>query len=412
MSCSLVLSACTTGSSAEWEAKSQRGFEAFRDKRYDAAIAAYKDALAEARKFGAQNVKVFTSLKDLGRAQLAADDLDAAEKTFLQAIQLSVGSEGTQDYAVARDISHGLATIYQKRGQVQEADAAYMAALSAARQTDSQASYSNIAYDYKGFLDGIGRGEDAKKLIDDVNERQGAKPSSREIRIKYRKQADDAFAAKHLADAEKFYQLALKESRALNDAALIAKDTEGLAMVFLTKGNYGGAEMCLEDAKAYYQHAPKGFDRRSVPCLNALAVVYTHAGRHTEAQGVLKEILRLTEADDDPNPIVLANVLTNLGVTYERAGDYAREIPLLERARAMHKQAKNRDLYLTDTLRLIVAYREQKQTAKAAKLQKELNAAPMKADTLRKLIAHLSNAADKAGQKDLADAYMSVGKKL
>ncbi len=103
------------------------------------------------------------------------------------------------------------------------------------------------------------------------------------------------------------------------------------------QGNYAEAERAFQAAVRKAEEFGLE-DRRVAVSLSQLAQVYAGQGKHTEAEPVYLQALKIYQAVHGENHADVAATLNNLGVLHRMYGQYAEAEPLLARALAIKEK--------------------------------------------------------------------------
>ena len=118
----LVHSPSAQAGPSEWEKSTRIGAEAFKENRYGEAERQFQTALTEARKFGANDLRLATSCTNLGVLYNSRGQFDKAEPLFEQSVTIKQKALGAFDVDVV-DSAARLCQFYLKRKKLEKADA-------------------------------------------------------------------------------------------------------------------------------------------------------------------------------------------------------------------------------------------------------------------------------------------------
>jgi serine/threonine protein kinase len=267
---------------------------------------------------------------------LATDQL----KRWPEAIQLYTGCIALRPDHVLAHVNR--AACYQKLGQVDEAEAAYTAAI-AAVQTEMDRAYA-----YEGrrdFYEAVGRGDKAREdreHVFQVYEQlkaqaqttvDGAKVSG--IVDQVYRQAAQGRLQEAMAQSEK--SLGNSRARLGPDHPLTLDNMSSLALSYHRAGRLQEA-MALDEQTLEKRKAKLGPDHPdTLTSMNNLAMCYRDAGRLPEAMALLEQTLRQRKAKLGPDDRHTLISMNNLSLCYEDAGRLPEAMALAKEALEKHK---------------------------------------------------------------------------
>jgi tetratricopeptide (TPR) repeat protein len=147
------------------------------------------------------------------------------------------------------------------------------------------------------------------------------------------------------AEGEQAYQLALAiYERAFGpDNAKVARELNGIAVLYVAQGRYADAEPLYRRALAMREKNPGSENLNLALQLSNLGVLYAHEGKYAEAEPLYKRSIAITEKVWDPEHLQLAAILNNLALLYVHEGKYAEAEPLCKRSIAISEKALGPD---------------------------------------------------------------------
>jgi tetratricopeptide (TPR) repeat protein len=233
---------------------------------------------------------------------------------------------GLQSLEAARDIAddewirvftHNTAAMYQKRGDLAEAQQLYDESLSIAKQHDHQSGIAASLHQLAMLAQGQGELTEARRLYGE----------SLEIKKKFGNQSGIASTLHNLAaiaqdqgeltEARRLYEESLEIEKKLGDQSGIAITLHQLGTVNFAEGDFKEAESLLNQSREILE---KLGDKQNIAmCLESIGNLKVAQGSFPEARGLFDEGLDIAQAL--PDKFRIASVKRSLGLLAEREGD-------------------------------------------------------------------------------------------
>jgi tetratricopeptide (TPR) repeat protein len=344
-----LLSGCSGNAGSKekieaWQAEKRSAFQAFRDRRYDAAIAAYEQALKVAETIDPAGLEVAQTLNDTAAVYHAQDKDGQANALYERSIEildrLANRDNLNKDVMFAYcDALEGAGKI-QRKDNIQAAEQLFAKAVSVAERCNAPAKLRELVYEYKSVLQEEGNEEQLKRVSERFsNLAQDEQVPDKEVQLKLqvKKFYDDATAAMtagQLAKAEQALNSASHYAEQSADLKMRGEVDGRLAVFYYTTKDYPRAEAYMLEGIRKWREARVG-DAMMCSYLLTLANIESELARPQRAEKAARLGYAIAEKQFEPDSAqmqqaneVMVNALTG-GHKYEEA------VPYFERALAI-----------------------------------------------------------------------------
>src|SRR5690242_2118317 len=113
---------------ARWEQHNEAGCRYFSQGAYSDAEQEFLAAIREATPLGSENLRLASSLSNLGQLKYRQRDLAQAEEYFCRALSIREHALGSDHYGVVQSLNN-LATLHYARGELEAAEPMFRRAL-------------------------------------------------------------------------------------------------------------------------------------------------------------------------------------------------------------------------------------------------------------------------------------------
>jgi CHAT domain-containing protein/Tfp pilus assembly protein PilF len=291
---------------AEWQAHDDAGTAAYQRGDYRTATTHFEASLREAESFGANDLRLATSLNNLAHMYAAQGLYAEAEPLYRQSLAIAEKTLAPDHPGVGTSLNN-LAALYHNQGRYAEAEPLYQRDLAISERAlgPDHPSVGTALNNLAGLYRAQGRFPEAEPLY------------RRSLRI-YEK----AFGPEH---------------------ANVGTALNNLAVLYDAQGRNAEAEPLYRRSLAIREKA-LGPDHPSVgTSLNNLAVLYDAQGRYAEAEPLYRRSLAIAEKALGPDHPSVGTTLDNLAWLYEVQGRYAEAEPLYRRSLTIREKALGRE---------------------------------------------------------------------
>jgi len=118
---------------ARWEQQNEAGRQSFTDGDFARAEQSFLAAIREATQLGADNVRLASSLSNLGQLKYKQKDLDQAEALFHRALAIRERVLGPEHFGLVQNINN-LAALHYARNELDQAEPLFQRALAISQQ--------------------------------------------------------------------------------------------------------------------------------------------------------------------------------------------------------------------------------------------------------------------------------------
>lgn len=293
-------------------------------ENYEAALVTFSALAARDARQPAHRRELAAMHNRLGEFYIG-EDLDAAERAYLKAIELieALVAERPDDLAYAHDLAlayNNLGIAYRRSGRVDEAIEMFARAIERferlTRQRDDAEDNYRLAQAHNNLGNALAGQGDAQAAV--VAHERAIETLDRALRAAPAKR-------EYQENLAKFYNnLAHRLERLKQYEAALAANTQAIELL-----------------ERLAQPVPQ-LTEELANTLNSRGTVLLQLRRADEAEAILDQSVRLIDALPGGSPQSqerLGNALTNLAVARVDAGDFARAFSLLDRAVLHHERA-------------------------------------------------------------------------
>jgi len=227
---------------ARWEQQNEAGRQSFTDGDFARAEQSFLAAIREATQLGADNVRLASSLSNLGQLKYKQKDLEQAEALFHRALAIRERVLGPEHFGLVQNINN-LAALHYARNELDQAEPLFQRALAISQQhlgeshPDVAVTLNNLARLYFRRGDYVAAEPLLARLL--AIKEQALGPSHPEIAAILTSLAKVRIAAEDYDGGEKFAKRALEIREKLhlpNDLA-VATALEMLADICAKRGD-------------------------------------------------------------------------------------------------------------------------------------------------------------------------------
>ena len=301
-SCALLVSGPAVGQDDQWLSLIREATSLSQRAEYDRALLVGKQALEIAeRRWGPDDLRVATSLGNLGNVYLTQGKFAEAEPLFERALR--IWERGAPGHAGIATPIGNLASLYVAQGRYAAAEPLFNRSLTITEKAVGT-EHPEIAMRLNALAE------------------------------LYRRQSK-------YAQAEPLYERALsiwEKSRGPTHID-VARALNNLATLYMAQLKYAEAEPLYVRSLAIREkaHGPKHPDVAN--SLNNLATLYIAQGQHVPAEALLKRSISIWDDALDRDHPLMALSLYNLAFMYSSRGQYAAAEPLYMRSLAIREKA-------------------------------------------------------------------------
>ena len=227
---------------ARWEQQNEAGRQSFTDGDFARAEQAFLAAIREATQLGADNVRLASSLSNLGQLKYKQKDLAQAEALFHRALAIRERVLGAEHFGLVQNINN-LAALHYARNELDQAEPLFQRALAISEQhlgeshPDVAVTLNNLARLYFRRADFAAAAPLLARLL--AIKEQALGPNHPEIAAILTSLAKVRIAAEDYEGGERFARRALEIREKLhlpNDLA-VATALEMLADIYAKRGH-------------------------------------------------------------------------------------------------------------------------------------------------------------------------------
>jgi tetratricopeptide (TPR) repeat protein len=376
----LTAQAATAGE-AEWQKYSSEGAKAYDQANWGAAERSFKLALKEADSFGDADLRLASSLTNLGVLYNYRGQSSKAEPLFERAIaikQKALGADNPEVLATVGKMCH----FYLKAGNYAKADALsdkILAYADKALKDRSQvsSSFAKLSSFYQTHKE-LESAEILVKQAQVLTEKNGTE-GDLDLAVLLDGLGGSYTAAGKLANGEQYYKrsLQIREQVLSPTHIAIASSCENLAKLYMQEGKAvqaeplyrraleisrkvlgeqkpetltrtdGLAQCCIktghsQEAEALYRHVLEEFEKAYGPnsgylvtCQLSLSALLAKQGRYAEAAPLLSQAVKISEKLNGPQHASLSPILDSYADVLEKTNHKSEAAKLKARARAI-----------------------------------------------------------------------------
>ncbi len=316
----------------------QERIAAYSEFRRLFAAGQYADAVPYARtvlrltlELDPQHVELPTAYNNLGAAELRAGDLEAAEKSFLSALDLLEATEGISSRRLISPLG-GLGATLAAQGRHDLAAESLSHAIAISRRANGLFNLEQLdllealvqSYLATGNVAGIDR--ERRYALQVVQQKYGYQdprtvPMQRELARWY--EATDRYALARMQYLQ-IVEVASRESEGRNAAAI--DGLLGVARTHRMQFAFDPGSLLVDPASGSSSYEqPEGFMLADEPLAATI-------GMNRDGEKSALRALEILEGTTDPPPMLLGRTLLELGDWYLTARDPARAMPYYARA--------------------------------------------------------------------------------
>lgn len=378
--CALVTQAAYAGEE-EWNKYSTEGAKAYEQANWGQAERLFKSALKEAEPFGDKDLRLASSLTNLGVLYNFRNQSAKAEPLFERAIAIKQKAMGADNPEVVASVGK-MCHFYLKSGNQAKADALSNKIISYADKmmkdrTNVSSSFAKLSAFYQSHRE-LESAEVLVKQAQEMTEKRGTE-GDLELATLLDGLGSSYAAAGKVAYGEQFYKrsLQIREQILAPSHIAIASSCENLAKLYLQQGKAAQAEplfrksldisrkvlgeqkpetltrtdnlaQCLikmgnnQEAEALYHHGLEVFEKAYgknsgylLNCQLALSALLAKQGRYAEAAPLLSEAVKVSEKLNGPQHASLSPILDSYADVLEKTNHKSEAAKMKARAKAI-----------------------------------------------------------------------------
>ncbi len=335
---------------AEWDKHTQAGADAFRENRFGDAERAFQASITEAKAFGEHDMRLATSLTNLGVLYNSRGQFDKAEPLFERAVNIKQKALGPFNVEVF-DSAARLCQFYIKRKKYEKADPicqkiTQFGEMQIRELTNMDNSFKHLQNYYSHHKEQ----EKARALVLQAEQITHTKAidSSLELAVLLDQVADSYMTRRTGQDkpeSEKLYKqsLALRERSLSGNHLALAQSYGNLGKLYAEENRHAIAEPLLLKAFTMCKETVGMAKPQTYQNLDAYAHSLVALGRQSKAEDLYRQAREAFSsaygkgssslADVD---LTLANVLENRGQYHEAATLVGEALKIKEKVNGPH----------------------------------------------------------------------------
>jgi tetratricopeptide (TPR) repeat protein len=369
------------GGEEEWTKYSTEGARAYEQANWGQAERSFKQALKEAEGFGDKDLRLASSLTNLGVLYNFRGQSAKAEPLFERAIAIKQKAMGADNPEVVASVGK-MCHFYLKAGNGAKADALSNKILAYADKmmkdrTNVSSSFSKLSAFYQSHKE-LESAEVLVKQAQEMTEKRGTE-GDLELATLLDGLGGSYAGAGKLAYGEQFYRRSLQIREAILSPShiAIASSCENLAKLYLQQGKAAQAEplyrraleisrkvlgeqkpetltrtdnlaQCLikmgnpQEAESLYHHGLEVFEKAYgknsgylLSCQLALSSLLAKQGRYAEAAPLLSDAVKVSEKLNGPQHASLSPILDSYADVLEKTNHKSEAAKMRGRAKAI-----------------------------------------------------------------------------
>lgn len=326
-----------------WNKYTESGARAFEANNFGQAEKMFQLALKEAEKFGPNDIRLATSLTNVGVIHNFRGNPGKAEPLFEHAIKIKQKVLGPDNPDVVSAVCK-LCQFYIGRGNYAKSDNLAQKIITFGNRkvhelNQVQGSFKTLIDFYQEHPE-FESAERLLKQAENLTEKESANQNLElavlldRLATSYKEASDTSGNKSRLAHAEQLYKnaLELRQRTLVSDHGAVAQSLENLAKLYVAQEKYSLAEPLFKKALAISEKSG-GLQRPDAyPRLDGLAQCCVNTGRLGEAEGLYRKAADCLEAAYGKHSKYVATALLGLGSVLSREGRYGEAAPMVARA--------------------------------------------------------------------------------
>lgn len=314
---------------AEWEKHTQTGADAFRENRYGEAERAFQASITEAKAFGENDLRMATSLTNLGVLYNSRGQFDKAEPLFEKAVHIKQKTLGAFNSDVA-DSAARLCQFYLKRKKYEKADPIcnkiiQFGEIQIREYTNLENSFKHLSSFYSHHKD-LGK---AKTMLAEMEKITHEKSNNQclELAVLLDSVAD-SYMTRHSTnekpESEKLYKesLALREHVLKTNHLALSQSYANLGKLYAEEGRHALAEPLLLKSYTMAKETVGMAKPQTFQSLDAYAHTLSALGRSAKAESLYREARDAFVSAYGAGSSNVADVDLSLATLLENRGQY------------------------------------------------------------------------------------------
>ncbi|MDZ4832401.1 MAG: tetratricopeptide repeat-containing protein [Candidatus Melainabacteria bacterium] len=363
---------------AEWEKHTQTGADAFRENRFGEAERAFQASITEAKAFGEHDMRLATSLTNLGVLYNSRGQFDKAEPLFERAVTIKQKALGPFNVEVA-DSAARLCQFYMKRKKYEKADPichkiTQYGEMQIRDLTNMDNSYKHLQNYYSHHKEL----EQAKALVLQAQQitHDKAIESSLELAVLLDQIADAYMTRRNGHDkpeSEALYKeaLRLRERTLSGNHLALAQSYGNLGKLYVEENRHALAEPLLQKAFSISKETVGMAKPQTYQNLDAYAHSLAALGRQSKAEDLYRQAKDAFASAYGKGSNTLADINLSLANLLEHRGQYQEAASLVGEALKIREHANGPSSASVTSVKEKYAYLRSKSSGKkeAMKLQ-------------------------------------------
>ena len=314
---------------AEWEKHTQAGADAFRENRFGEAEREFQASITEAKTFGENDLRMATSLTNLGVLYNSRGQFDKAEPLFEKAVHIKQKTLGAFNSDVA-DSAARLCQFYLKRKKYEKADPIcnkiiQFGEIQIREYTNLENSFKHLSNFYSHHKD-LGK---AKTMLAEMEKITHEKSNNQclELAVLLDSVAD-SYMTRHATnekpESEKLYKesLALREHVLKTNHLALSQSYANLGKLYAEEGRHALAEPLLLKSYTMAKETVGMAKPQTFQSLDAYAHTLSALGRSAKAESLYREARDAFVSAYGAGSSNVADVDLSLATLLENRGQY------------------------------------------------------------------------------------------
>jgi len=353
------------GQEAFWKAKNDAGWKAARKNDYSEAVKLLRQAIEEAEKLGATDLRLALSQANLSWVYNRQGEHAQADELARNCQEILEKNAPAKGFIPARTLNT-LALIHQDRQEFSKSESLYRGALAAALEKEKNIGedhpvvaqiQSNLAklYDLQGrFREAGALFRHSLKVV----EKSKLGPEHPRVALCLETLARHAQACGDFTEAETslLRALEIRKKGPSKDQMPLSRDLNDLALLYLGAGKRDEAEPLLQEALSIGEKSFQQQPLEMALTLHNLATLRYQQGQYEKADSLFQRALDLRERSLGENDLRVAATCRNWAKVYQAQGKWSEAEPLFQRSRTIQEALLGKDhLDLTANLDSLAA---------------------------------------------------------
>lgn len=326
-----------------WNKYTEAGAKAYEANNFGQAEKMFQLALKEAEKFGPNDIRLATSLTNVGVIQNFRGNQAKAEPLFEHAIKIKQKVLGPDNPDVVSAVCK-LCQFYIGRGNYAKADNLAQKIITFGNRkvhelNQVQASFKTLIDFYQEHPEFEGA-ERLMKQAESLTEKESANQNLElavlldRLATSYKEASDASGNKSRLVHAEQLYKnaLELRQRTLVAEHGAVAQSLENLAKLYVAQDKHTLAEPLFRKALAISEKSGGLSRPDAYPRLDGMAQCCVATGRLQEAEGLYRKAVENLEAAYGKHSKYVATALLGLGSVLSREGRYGEAVPMVARA--------------------------------------------------------------------------------